>query len=65
MKFFIKPILSIVFMLLATSCSRPVPPHVAIGCKIQFDKCMVLNTFKGPLEAHEICMAKRTNRCRF
>ena len=52
------------FALIATSCTKIQPPHVAIQCKAKFDACMVRHTFDGPLKAHRICMRERSRRCR-
>jgi len=64
MKFFFKLALATTMVLIVTSCSRPIPPHVAVKCKVDYDLCMVKNTFKGPLRSHKICMAKRAPACR-
>ncbi len=52
------------FALMATSCTKVQPPHVVLQCKAKFDACMIKHTFDGPLKAHEICMRKRSSRCR-
>ena len=53
-----------VLAVLSVSCNKVQPPHVAIQCKVKFDACMVKNTFEGPLKAHQICMRKRSHKCR-
>ena len=50
--------------LLTASCSKVQPPHVAIKCKAKFDLCMVKHTLEGPINAHRICMRKRSSQCR-
>ena len=53
-----------IILLLTSSCSKVQPPHVVLHCKAKFDACMIKNTFEGPLEAHKICMRKRSRKCR-
>ncbi len=53
-----------ILLLLTASCSKVQPPHVVVQCKAKFDACMIRNTFEGPLKAHQICMRKRSRRCR-
>jgi hypothetical protein len=63
MKFYVKLFLLSLFALMATSCSKVVPPHTAIKCKLNYDSCMIANTLKGPLRSHEICLAERAPVC--
>ena len=64
MKISLKLLLLSSLVLMATSCSKPVPPHVAVKCKVKYEICMVKNTFKGPVEAHRTCIAQRQGACR-
>ena len=64
MKFHFKLVLLTLFVLIATSCSKVVPPHTAIKCKLNYDSCMIENTFSGPLRSHEICVAEAAPACR-
>ena len=62
MKFNFK-LLLMSFVLVFTSCSKVIPPHTAIKCKLNYDSCMIENTFEGPLRSHEICLAERLPVC--
>ena len=64
MKLYVKLCLSTLLVLTASSCSKVVPPHTVIKCKVNYDRCMIKNTFKGPLRSHEICLAERLPVCR-
>ena len=64
MKFYFKLFLLTIFILITTSCSKVVAPHTAIKCKLNYDSCMIENTFSGPLRSHEICLSERAPACR-
>ncbi|HIP51408.1 MAG TPA: hypothetical protein EYG94_04890 [Campylobacterales bacterium] len=63
MKYFFKLILAGFFVLLATSCTNMIAPHTAIKCKLNYDSCMIANTFEGPVNSHRICLAERLPVC--
>ncbi len=63
MKFYFKLSLLSFFLLMLTSCSKIIAPHTAVKCKLNYDSCMIENTFEGPLRSHEICLAERLPVC--
>jgi hypothetical protein len=63
MKLYFKLFLLGFLVLILTSCSKIVPPHTAVKCKLNYDSCMIENTFEGPLHSHEICLAERLPVC--
>ena len=64
MKTYLKFLLLSLLTLILISCSKIVPPHTAIKCKLNYDSCMIENTFSGPLRSHEICVAEGAPPCR-
>jgi hypothetical protein len=63
MKLYVKLFLPALLVLIVTSCSNIIAPHTAIKCKLNYDSCMIANTFEGPLRSHEICLAERLPVC--
>ncbi len=65
MKTSLKLLLLSTFALMVSACSKAIPPHVAVKCKVTYDVCMVKNAFKGPVASHRYCIAQRKGDCRY